>query len=160
MKKNQTIAIVWLLALLVFACKPGATSKAIFVGENDTPTGLSFSVPAEFMIPIAAEKAGKHTLELEITYDPEAMKDASALPLYYQWVLPNQEENDNRFSVTVRENGAWMGDAHSNDTYKVLKYTIGKNLEFVQGNHVFRLFADTGLNNPLSAIKHLLLRVN
>lgn len=159
MKTAHAFLFICLILASIAACKPASGNKPTFLGEKDTPDGLSFSQPVEFSFSLDAKQAGTHAFELEITYDPEAVGDSDHLPLYYQWVLPDQNEKDQRFSVKVKENGNWVGELHEDATHRRLNYTVAENLSLSEGNHLFRLFADTGLNQPLKAVTHVIFRV-
>jgi hypothetical protein len=160
----KSIIFFLVLTCLLFwqtACKPGAGSQKapLVLLETPTPQGLSFSDPVEFPFSITNEQAGNATLELEIIFDPVALGDGNQLPLYYQWVLPDLTEKDKRISVVVKENGNWLGEVHDDATRRKITYALVKDTPLVAGNHELRIFADTGLNQPLTAISHLIFRV-
>lgn len=159
MKNLLPFLLFGLLLLGIPACKTNGEGKPTFLGEISTPEGLSFSKPIEFNFPIDAKQAGTHAFELELTFDPEAMGDSEQLPLYYQWVMPDQSEKDRRFNVQVKENGNWAGEMHEDATHRRITFVAAENLNLAEGNHLFRLFADTGLNQPLKAVTHVIFRV-
>lgn len=160
MKSTIFYLSLFCMLFLQTACKHESGSKGtpLVVLEAQTPNGLSFSDPVEFPFSISNEKARNSTLELEILFDPAALGDTDQLPLYYQWVLPDLSEKDKRISVPIKENGNWLGDVHDDATRRKINYTLVSNTPLVAGDHVFRLFADTGLNQPLKAVSHLIFR--
>lgn len=159
MKNHFAFLLFFAAMLLAQACNLGGGKTDLFLGEQNLPKGLKFSDPAEFTYEVSGEQAGPYHLEMELTYDAEALNGKEALPLYYQLVLPDSSESDDRFSLPLKENGNWKGSLSEDNVHRTLIYALKTDHELSPGEHKFRLFADTRINDPLKAVTKVVFRV-